>query len=245
MAADWVDRVHRRGGETVNSSVRQLMSRPSSPQPLASAAPGHRYAKYDAISTVAVTNSRRLIVSSPTMTRSRWCTTIEVAGGPPDRHGSRKEVRTRRPRPKGFSMADSKFSAQFEKISDKAKVATDKLQTAAEGTREQLEADAANARDQATAAAEKFKDKAAAVKGRGSSQWREVRETWHTHVATARENIKEKEDELDAHAAARDADHAEDYAVDAIDFAEAAIDEAQYATLDAMRARAQSDSMTS
>jgi hypothetical protein len=43
-------------------------------------------------------------------------------------------------------MADGELSAQFEKISDKAKAAADQLRAANERTRDQLKSDVASAR---------------------------------------------------------------------------------------------------
>jgi hypothetical protein len=64
-------------------------------------------------------------------------------------------------------MADTDLSAQFEKISDNAKIATDKLKAASQKTHDQLETDAAHARDTASAAADQFKDTADAARGWG------------------------------------------------------------------------------
>ena len=54
-------------------------------------------------------------------------------------------------------MADGDLRANFDKISDKAKAATDELKAAGHRTREQLETDVAGARDRATAAADRAK----------------------------------------------------------------------------------------
>ncbi|MDT5196954.1 MAG: hypothetical protein QOH20_3708, partial [Mycobacterium sp.] len=53
-------------------------------------------------------------------------------------------------------MADNDFSAQFEKISDKAKTATDALRAAGDKTKDKLAADAAAAGEKAAAAANRF-----------------------------------------------------------------------------------------
>jgi predicted nucleic acid-binding Zn-ribbon protein len=137
---------------------------------------------------------------------------------------------------KEFPMTD--LSAQFEKISDKAKSATDELKAAAHETRDQLETDIGSARDRATAATEQLKRKADAARDDASSQWREIRDSWHDHVAKARARVQTAGDRLSAHQAERDAEFAETYAYDAIAFALDAIDEAEVATMDALYARA-------
>jgi hypothetical protein len=135
-------------------------------------------------------------------------------------------------------MTDVDVRANFEKISDKAKAASDELKDAGHRSRDQLETDVAKARDRATAAADKVEAKAGAARDDASSQWQAVRESWRAHVTKARAGVKSAEDKLDARQAARDADWAEGYAYDAISFALNAIDEAEYATLAAVYARA-------
>jgi len=133
-------------------------------------------------------------------------------------------------------MAD--LTAQFEKISDKAKAATYELKAAGRETRDQLETEVASARDRATAATDQLKRKADAARDDASSQWREIRDSWHAHVAKVRTRVQTAEDRLSAHQAERDADVAETYAYDAIEFALDAIDEAEVATMSALYARA-------
>jgi hypothetical protein len=67
-------------------------------------------------------------------------------------------------------VADTDLSAEFEKISDKAKAASDELKSAGHRTRDQLEADVASARQKATAAADQVQDKADAARHKASSQ---------------------------------------------------------------------------
>ncbi len=135
-------------------------------------------------------------------------------------------------------MQDTDLSAKFEKISDRAKAATDELKAAGDSTRDELETDAAKARDRATAAADQLKAKADTARDDASSQWQAIRDSWHAHVAKARTRVKDTADTFDARQAALDADLAEDYAYNAITFALNAIDEAESATLTAMYARA-------
>ena len=57
-------------------------------------------------------------------------------------------------------MQDIDLSTKFEKISDRAKAATDDLKAAGGNTRDKLETDVVGARDKATAAADQLKTKA-------------------------------------------------------------------------------------
>ena len=141
-------------------------------------------------------------------------------------------------------MSDTDLKAQFGKISDTAKAATDKVKAAGERTRDQLEADVAAARDRIDAAADRMNGKADAVRDNASSEWQEIRDKWHAHVATVRACAHKKKDQIDAYNAAVDADMAEAYAYDAIVFALDAIDEAEYAALYAIYARADAEALT-
>jgi hypothetical protein len=140
-------------------------------------------------------------------------------------------------------MSDVDLKAQFEKISDTAKTATNKVEAAGERTREQLEADVAAARDRAVAAADRMKGKADAARDNASSEWQEIRDKWAAHVATVRARAHEKKDQIQAHNAAAEADMSEAYAYDAIDFALDAIEEAEYAVLVAIYARADAETL--
>ena len=57
-------------------------------------------------------------------------------------------------------MQHTDLSEKFEKISDRAKAATDELKAAGDTTRDQLGTEVAGARDKATAAADQLKTKA-------------------------------------------------------------------------------------
>jgi hypothetical protein len=140
-------------------------------------------------------------------------------------------------------MSDADLKAQFEKIADTARTATDKVEAAGQRTRDQLEADVATAHERATAAADRMKDKADAAGDDASSDWQEIREKWHAHVAKVQARAHKKKDQIDAHNAAMDADMTEAYAYDAIDFALDAIEEAEYSVLDALYARANAESL--
>jgi hypothetical protein len=137
-----------------------------------------------------------------------------------------------------LSMQHTDLNGNFEKISDRAKAASEGLKAAGDTTRDKLETEVAGARDKATAAADQLKTKADDACDGASSQWQAIRDSWHSHVARARKRVKNTADAFDARQAALDADLAEDYAYDAIDFALNAIDEAESAALTATYARA-------
>jgi hypothetical protein len=135
-------------------------------------------------------------------------------------------------------MQATDLSAKFEKISDRAKAATDELKAAGHSTRDELKTDADGARDKATAAADQLKTKADDARDDASSQWQTIRDSWHAHVAKARTRAETAADNFDARQAALNADWAEDYACNSIAFALNVIDEAESATLTAIYARA-------
>jgi hypothetical protein len=144
---------------------------------------------------------------------------------------------------KEFLVANTDLSTEFEKISDRAKTATNNLRAASQRTRDQLAVDAVSARNRATAAADQLKDNVSGAHDQVSSQWQEIRGKWQAHVAKARSSLQEKKDQFDADAAEADANFAFSYAVDAIEFAQAAVDEAESAALDALYAHAGADAL--
>ena len=85
------------------------------------------------------------------------------------------------------------------------------------------------------------KQKADEAADRAQSKWAQMK----ADAAARREDIKAKiakrADQLDAKAAATDADWAEEDAVDAIDYATLVVQDAQLAVLDALDARAYAD----
>jgi hypothetical protein len=130
--------------------------------------------------------------------------------------GPRDTIQELSNRTRGVPMAGIDLNAQFDRISDQAKTASDKLKAANQSARDRLETDANSARDRAAAAADRLNDKAVAAKEKASSQWQEMHENWHAHVAKVRANARKRQDHIDAHLSAADADMAEDYAVDAM-----------------------------
>ena len=189
---------------------------------------------------VVATNLHTTIMSSRTMTRCQRARTIKL-GGFRSSSGQQRLAMSLPYVMKEFLVSD--LSTEFEKISDKAKTATNNLRAANQHTRDQLAADAARARDKATAAANHLKDNAVDAKHKASSHWEEIRGKWKAHVAEVQSRLDAKADKLDARAAVMDADISESYARDAIDFAQAAVEEAEYAALDAMYARADADEL--
>src|SRR3954447_3852563 len=134
------------------------------------------------------------------------------AGVPPNNDGDivrpHDACRCGEPAPtdKEQMMADSKLSAQFDTISDKAKAAGDTLKAANERTREQLATDVDTARNRAAAAADHVKGKADAARDTASSHWQELRNNWHAHVEEVHSRVNKHLDKIDAKEAAADAD---------------------------------------
>lgn len=151
--------------------------------------------------------------------------------------------RLSRPLWKGFAMSDLDLSAQFQTISDQARLATEKIKAANHQASDQLQADVAGARDKAGAAADHLNDKAVAARHKRTSDWDQIRDDWQAHVAKARAHVKAKKAQLNADDAAAVADMDEVDALDAIEFAAAAIDEAAYVALNAIETRAYADSL--
>ena len=106
-------------------------------------------------------------------------------------------------RTRGIPMSDIDLSTQFDKISDKAKIASDELKAANNKTKERLQSDVADARDRASAAADRLNDKAVDTKDNASSQWHEMRATWQAHVAKVKAHVNDRQDRLDAHLSPR------------------------------------------
>lgn len=140
-------------------------------------------------------------------------------------------------------MSDIDLSAQFQTISDQAKVATEKITAANHQANDQLQSDIAGARDKATAAADRLKAKAGATRHEEASGWDQIVDDWHAHIAKVRAQVKGKRAQLNADEAAMLADMDEVDALDAIGFVQATIDEAVYAALIAIETRAYADAL--
>ena len=133
------------------------------------------------------------------------------------------------------------FSAKLENLKTKVNQMVDSAQAAADENRDQLKQRVDKAQDDANQAMGDAKQQAQETADRAKSKWAEMK----ADAAASREDIKAKinkrTDQLDAKAAATDADWAEDDASDAIDYAVWMVYDAQLAVLDALDARAYAD----
>src|SRR4051812_33446096 len=76
-----------------------------------------------------------------------WLPTLSAPTVPVKR--SRGTIQESSSRTQGVPMAGIDLSTQFDKISDKAKIASDKLKAANNSTKERLQSDVTDARDRA------------------------------------------------------------------------------------------------
>lgn len=128
-------------------------------------------------------------------------------------------------------------SDKLYELAAKAKEAEAKLDAAKAEDRVALEAEVDAAKAAASAAAAALRNQGEAAGDSAASWWAGVQESWSAHVADLRSKIDERKAERGAEHAARRAERAEDYAIEAVAFAAAAFEEAEYAVLDALLAR--------
>lgn len=132
-------------------------------------------------------------------------------------------------------------SDKLYELAGKAKEAEAKLDAAKAEDHAALEAEVDAAKAAASAAAAALRSQEAAAEDSAASWWAGVQESWSDHVVGLRSKIDEKKAERSAEHAARRAERAEDYAIEAVAFAAAAFEEAEYAVLDALLARLEAD----
>jgi len=141
-------------------------------------------------------------------------------------------------RPEGAPMD---FSAKLDQLQAKTNEAVESARAAAAENRDQLKQRVDKAQDDAKQAMQDAKQEADQAVDRAQSKWVQMK----ADAAARREDIKAKidrrADQLDAKAAAADADWAEQDAADALDYAVYVIYDAQLAVLDALDARAYAD----
>jgi len=89
-------------------------------------------------------------------------------------------------------MSANDPSAQLDKISEKARRASEKLKAAGNRTKDRLQADVVSARGRASAAADRLNDKAVDARSKAASQWREIRAKWDTSVAKGKAAGKDR-----------------------------------------------------
>jgi ABC-type transporter Mla subunit MlaD len=133
------------------------------------------------------------------------------------------------------------FSAKLGNLQAKVNETVETARVAAAENREQLKQRVYQAQDDANQVMEDAKQQAEETAHRAKSKWAQMK----ADAAGRREDIKAKinkrADQLDANAAATDADWAEQDAADAINYAVWMVYDAQLAVLDALDARANAD----
>ncbi|HTQ22969.1 hypothetical protein [Mycobacterium sp.] len=103
-----------------------------------------------------------------------------------------KTIDKSRSRTLGVPMSANDPSAQLDKISEKARRASEKLKAAGNRTKDRLQADVVSARGRASAAADRLNDKAVDARSKAASQWREIRAKWDTSVAKGKAAGKDR-----------------------------------------------------
>ncbi|MFG2937674.1 hypothetical protein [Streptomyces sp. NPDC048282] len=134
--------------------------------------------------------------------------------------------------------------SKLAELSEKARDAQRTVEAGLSQDRQKLSAAVADAKDKAEQGAQRLKASGEQTKGHVTGAWNQVQTSWQEHVTAVRDKIEERKEERDVKRLRKAADDAEDYASDAISFAIAAVEEAEYATLDAVLARAEADDAT-
>jgi low affinity Fe/Cu permease len=133
------------------------------------------------------------------------------------------------------------FSAQLDELQRRVAETKSTVQAAATESREQLRQRIDQIQTNMDQTAKEAKQQTGQAADRAQSKWAQMK----ADATAKREDVKAKIDkrtrQLDAKAAASDADWAEADAADALDYAAWTVDNARLATLDAIDARAYAD----
>jgi hypothetical protein len=135
-------------------------------------------------------------------------------------------------------------ASKLAALSEKARDAQRTVEASLSEDRQKLSATVADAKDKAEQGAQRLKATGEEAKAHVTGAWNQVQTSWQEHVASARKKIEERKEERDLKRVQKAADDAEEYAADAIAFAIVAIEEAEYATLEAVLARADANDAT-
>jgi hypothetical protein len=135
-------------------------------------------------------------------------------------------------------------SDDLTRLATRAKEAQTRVAKVREEARADLEQDVASARESAQEQADKLHQAAEQSKAGISGRLSDVQSSWNEHISRIREDLEDKRAKHDVHVAQRRADDAEEYASFAADHAYSAVVEAEYAALDALLARMDSDQMS-
>jgi ABC-type transporter Mla subunit MlaD len=133
------------------------------------------------------------------------------------------------------------FSAKLGNLQAKVNETVETARVAAAENREQLKQRVYQAQDDADQVMEDAKQQAEETAHRAKSKWAQMKADAAGRRVDIKAKINKRSDQLDANAAATDADWAEQDAADAIDYAVWMVYDAQLAVLDALDARAYAD----
>ncbi|MCW3008807.1 MAG: hypothetical protein JWP17_3433 [Solirubrobacterales bacterium] len=140
---------------------------------------------------------------------------------------------------------DMSAADRFSELRQQVNQAESNIKAAASEDSAKLTAKADEARKAADEHAAQFAATAQDTSKQAEAHWNELQSSWDQHTQRIRQRIAEKKAEHDAASAQRDAEWAENDAVNAVDFALVTVQEAEYAVLDAAVARANADAMAS
>ena len=129
------------------------------------------------------------------------------------------------------------FSAQLDELQQRAAAAKAAAQAAATESREQLRQRIDQAQVDVNLAVKDAKQQAGEAAASARSRWAQMKADAAAKMDDVKAKIDKRADQLDARAAADDADWVEANAADAIDYAEWTVDNARLAVLDAIDAR--------
>ena len=137
------------------------------------------------------------------------------------------------------------LSDALSTMSAQAKEAEDEFRAAQGAQRAKVEEQITRVRTSAEQSRDALRSRAGEAKTEVSSWWHDLHQEWEAQVQKVRANVAEKREEHDVKHAAKRADMAEADAEFAISIAKAAIEEAEYASLEAVLARAKADELAS
>ena len=133
------------------------------------------------------------------------------------------------------------FSAQLEKLQQQANETVGSIRSASAESRDQLKQRIDQARVDANLALMDVRQQAEQTSDQVQSKWAQLKADAAVWMDDIKAKIDKRSDQRDAKGAAKDADRAEQDAVDAIDYAVWAFVSARLAVLDALDARAYAD----
>jgi hypothetical protein len=130
------------------------------------------------------------------------------------------------------------YSERLDTLQQRVAAAKAAVQDAGRESREQLRQRIDQAQADVDRATESARQRADQAGAGARSKWAQLRTDAATKVEDVKGKIDKRNRELDAKAAASEANWAENDAIDALDFADWAVDNARLAVLDAIDARA-------